>query len=79
MATSKPKAKKGKKPTGSLDNISVSKGLKKSPPAPKGEVTGHMSPWGGAYYWCWACGARNYVPGGYDLFVCWRDGALNRI
>jgi hypothetical protein len=79
MAPKKVKAKKGKKPSGSLDNISVSKGLKKAPAAPKGEVTGHMSPWGGAAYTCWACGAVNLVGGGYDLFVCWRCGALNRI
>ncbi|HUK23699.1 MAG TPA: hypothetical protein VLV49_03895 [Terriglobales bacterium] len=76
MATAKPKGKKGKKVSGSLEGVNISKGGKKAP-ASKGEVTGHAS--SGAWYVCWACGALNYVPYGYDYFICWRDGALNRV
>lgn len=74
MAVSKVKAKKGKKPVGNLDDVKVSKGLKKAP-GTKAEVAGHVSP--GANYFCRCCGAINWVPAGYTYFYCWRDGCLN--
>ncbi|HEY1265385.1 MAG TPA: hypothetical protein VGF06_17775 [Terriglobales bacterium] len=75
MPASKSKGKKGKKVSGSMEKVNVAKGLKK-PPASKGEVAGHMSY--GEVFLCWACGARNYVPYGWNYFICWYDGVLNR-
>lgn len=74
MAKAKIKAKKGKKPGKTLENIKVIRGAKKGP-ATKGEVAGHTSP--GAYYWCWNCGRSNWVPWGWNYFYCWNCGALN--
>jgi len=75
MAAAKVKGKKGKRPARNLDGVRVSKGLKKAP-ASKAEVSGRTSP--GAFYWCWACGASNWVPFGYNYFYCWRCVVLNR-
>jgi len=66
---------KGKKPEGSLENISVAQGLETAPPA--GEVSGHMSP--GAYYQCWYDLATNYAPAGWTFFYCRICGCLNRV
>jgi len=78
MATAKPKAKKGKKVTKGLEGVNVAMGRKKAP-TKSGEVTGHMSPYPGAYYYCWGDGALNWVPGGLTFFICWNDGCINRV
>jgi hypothetical protein len=67
--------KKGKKVDSNVDSAKVAVGLKEAP-ANK-EVAGHMS-YGGIYL-CWACGAANYVPAGWNYFTCWRDGVFNRV
>ena len=64
---------KGKKPTENLEGIKVALGSKTEPA--KGEVTGHMSP--GAVYHCWYCEARNYVPYGWNYFICWACDRFN--
>jgi hypothetical protein len=71
-----PKPKKGKKVAKSVEGVNVAAGLKKAPAAPKGEVTGHMSP--GAFYLCWNCGSSNWVPYGWVYFYCWNCKAFNR-
>jgi hypothetical protein len=72
----KVRAKRAKKPGKSLGKINVVKGVKKAPGS-GGEVAGHTSP--GAYYACWNCSRVGYVPFGYDYFICWYCGALNRV
>ena len=64
---------KGKRPKGNLEGVNVAQGAEKQPQA---EVSGHAA---GRNYICWNCGARNWVPGGYDYFICWRCGAINWI
>jgi len=66
--------KKGKKPEGSLENVKVAQGAEQAPDS-QSEVSGHMST--GAFYTCWACGAVNWVPWGWDYFYCRVCHALN--
>jgi len=71
--------KKGKKPTGPIENLKVAQGQQK-PPA-QSEVSGHLASSGtvspGAYYICWNDQAVNWVPYGWDHFYCWNCHALN--
>lgn len=69
------KGKKGKKPPKNFNKrVSVAMGKKKAPRA-KGEVSARGA-WP-AWYYCWNCGAANFVPGGVYSFICWRDGCYN--
>lgn len=63
-------AKKGKKITHNLEGVNIAIGLKE-PPAEKGEVKGHMSPYPGAWYLC-VCNGHGpwWVPGGWFYFIC---------
>jgi len=67
--------KKAQKPAKSLEGAKVAQGEKSAPK--EGEVSGHMSL--GGWYLCWHCGARNYVPYGWNYFYCWNDYALNAV
>jgi hypothetical protein len=74
-AGTKPEGKQGRKPAAGTKEVKAVMG---APEAPKqGEVAGHMSP--GAYYYCWNDGALQYVPRGWDYFICYRCHAVNLV
>ena len=80
MATKKaaPRAKKGKKVRKSVKAADVFFALKKAP-AVKGEVTGHIAPFPGAWYYCFNGHGPFWVRGGWTFFICPIDGSINQV
>jgi len=64
--------------THSVEGVSVAIGLKEAP-TQKGEVVGHMSPFPGAWYYCFNGHGPWWVQGGCNYFVCPVDHGFNSI